>query len=68
MSEEGGDENKFLIFIGVGIAFLGLGTPDLILSDSPQLYSWFYVAGGVLFLIAAFTTRYEDFGGFLDLS
>jgi hypothetical protein len=51
----------------VGIAFLGLGAPNLILSDSPQLSSWFYVAGGVLFLIAAFKTKYEDFGGFLDL-
>jgi hypothetical protein len=67
MSEEGDDENKFLIFIGVGIAFLGLDAPNLILSDSPQLSSWFYVAGGVLFLIAAFKTKYEDFGGFLDL-
>jgi uncharacterized membrane protein YwaF len=68
MSEEGGDENKFLIFIGVGIAFLSLGAPDLVLDDSSQLSSWLFVVGGVLFLIAAFGARYEDSSGFRDLS
>jgi len=68
MSEEGSDENKFLIFIGVGIAFLGLGAPDLVLNDSPQLHSWLFVAAGVMSLISAFANRYEYFGGLLDLS
>jgi hypothetical protein len=66
MSEEGGDENKFLIFVSLGIANLGLGAAYLVINESLQLHSWIFVAAGVAFLILAFITRYEDSGGFLD--
>ena len=66
MSEESDDENMFLLFVGVGIANLGLGAPDLVLNDSSQLSSWLFVVAGVLFFISAFTTRYKDSDGSQD--
>jgi hypothetical protein len=68
MSEEGGDGNKFLIFVSLGIANLVLGAVDVVPNASSQLHSWIFLAAGVGFLILAFITRYEDSGGFLDLS
>lgn len=66
MPEESDNENKFLLFVGAGIAFLGLGAPDLVLNDSSQLSSWLFVAAGVSFFISAFTTRYKDSDGSQD--
>jgi hypothetical protein len=68
MSEEGGDDNTFLIFVSLGIANLGLGALFLSfnINGIPQLSSWGFVVAGLGFLIAAFGARYEDSGGFLD--
>jgi hypothetical protein len=67
MSEEEDDESLFFVFIAGGVMFLIFGASDLVLSDSPQSHSWVFVVSGFLFFVAAFLTRYEDFGGFLDL-
>jgi hypothetical protein len=66
MSEESDNENMFLLFVGLGILYLGLAASYLFLEDFSQLISWLFAGSGVLFLVLAFTIRYKDSDGSQD--